>query len=171
MIDVDTRTNRLIVQNASEGQLEQIEESVALLDQPSSEDEKLQREKVTYRLKHRKATVVAEALRSIYQDLMTVNDRMLSRSTGFTRSLAATTTSPEYQGLLSIGVDQEANLLLISAPKYLVQDVLEVAESMDTPTDGNSIAIIPFQTQVTGSESKDQKVQDSLRRILSDRRR
>lgn len=171
LIDIDARTNRLIIQNASERQLEQIEESVLLLDQPSSEEEKLQREKITYRLKHRKASVVAEALRSIYQDLMTVNDRMLNRSQGFTKSLAASSTNPEYQGLLSIGVDQEANLLLISAPKYLAQDVLEVAESMDTPIDGNSIAIIPFSSQITGSDSKDQKMQESLRKILGERKR
>jgi type II secretory pathway component GspD/PulD (secretin) len=171
LIDVDPRTNRLIVHNASERQLEQIQESVDLLDQPNSEEEKLTREKVTFRLKHRRASVVAEALRSVYQDLMLINDRTLSRSTGFSRSMAATTTNPEYQGLLSIGVDAEANLLIISAPKYLIQDVLEVAESMDKPTDGNSIAIIPFQTQVTGSETKDQRVQDSIRRILGERKR
>lgn len=171
LIDVDSRTNRLIIQNASERQLEQIDESIALLDQPSSEDEKLQREKVTYRLKHRKASIVAEALKSIYQDLMSVNDRVLTRSTGFSKSLAATSTNPEYQGLLSIGVDAEANLLLISAPKYLVQDVLQVVETMDTPTDGNSIAIVPFQVQVTGTDSKDQKMQDALRRILGEKRR
>ncbi len=171
MIDVDARTNRLLIQNASERQLEQIDQSIALLDQPSSEDEKLQREKVTYRLKHRKASVVSEALKSIYQDLMTVSDRALSRSTGFSKSLAATSTNPEYQGLLSIGVDQEANLLLISAPKYLIQDVIQVIETMDTPTDGNSIAIVPFQVQMTGADTKDQKMQETLRRILGEKRR
>lgn len=171
LIDIDPRTNRLIVQNASERQLEQIQESVELLDQPNAEEEKLTREKVTFRLKHRRASVVAEALRSVYQDLMLINDRAMSRSTGFSRSMAATTTNPEYQGLLSIGVDAEANLLIISAPKYLIQDIVAVAESMDKPTDGNSIAIIPFQTQVTGSESKDQRVQDSIRRILGERKR
>ncbi|MEI8214271.1 MAG: secretin N-terminal domain-containing protein [Planctomycetota bacterium] len=171
MIDIDPRTNRLMVQNASERQLEQIQESVQLLDQPNAEDEKLQREKVTLRLKNRRASVVAEALRTVYQDLMIVNDRALTRSTGFSRSMAAASINPEYQGLLSIGVDAEANLLIISAPKYLVQDVLELAESMDKPTDGNAIAIVPFQTQVTGSESKDLRVQESIRRILGERKK
>jgi hypothetical protein len=171
MIDIDPRTNRLMVQNASERQLEQIQESVQLLDQPNAEDEKLQREKVTLRLKNRRASVVAEALRTVYQDLMIVNDRALTRSTGFSRSMAAASINPEYQGLLSIGVDAEANLLIISAPKYLVQDILELAESMDEPTDGNAIAIVPFQTQVTGSETKDLRVQESIRRILGERKK
>lgn len=166
-IDVDQRTNRLIIHNASESQLELIDETVQLLDLPDPEAEKLEREKLTYRFKHRKATVVAEALRSVYEDLMDISDRRMSRSLAFNRNIAASASSPEYQNLLSIGVDQEANLLLISAPKYLAQDVLKMAESMDTPTDGDSIAIIPFQTQVNGSDSKDQQMQESLRRILS----
>ncbi len=170
-IDVDARTNRLLVQNASDRQLSQIEETVEILDQPSDQDEKLEREKVTYRFRYRKAASVLEALKTIYADLITINDKTLTniatRASGFNKNLAATSTSPEYQGLLSLGVDNEANLLLISAPKYLIDDVLKVVKSMDTELDGSAIAIIPSFDLPLVKDSKDTKVAESLKRILS----
>jgi hypothetical protein len=174
-IDVDQRTNRLLVQNASDRQLQLIQESVEILDQPNPEDEKLTREKLMVRFKHRRASAVADAVKSVYQDLLAINERtatnLTSRSTVFNRNIAATANNPEYQGLLSIGVDIEANLLIISAPKYLAEEVKELAESMDTPTDSNSIVVVPFEARQFGGDSKDAKLQENIRRILMEKRR
>jgi hypothetical protein len=170
-IDVDQRTNRLLIQNANDRQLALIDESVRILDQPNPDDEKLSREQLTIRLKNRRANVIAEAIRSVYQDLLSMNERTLysttARTSTFNRNIAATTNNPEYQGLLSIGVDAEANILIISAPKYLVEEIRELAESMDTPTDSNSIAVVPFEARQMAGDKSDSKLQENIRKILS----
>lgn len=170
IIDVDTRTNRLIIQNASEKQWKTIKESIEILDQPNPEDEKLARESVTYRFQHRKASVVAKALEGVYQDLLRFSERNLSnmsyRNSSFNRNIAATTSSPEYQGLLSFSVDEQANLMIISAPKYLLEEVLKLVESMDTPTDGNAIAILNAADLPFSSDNSANKASDNLRRLL-----
>ncbi|XZE35933.1 secretin N-terminal domain-containing protein [Pirellulaceae bacterium SH501] len=170
IIDVDTRTNRLIIQNANEKQWKTIKESIEILDQPNPEDEKLARESVTYRFQHRKASVVAKALEGVYQDLLRFSERNLSnmsyRNSSFNRNIAATTSSPEYQGLLSFSVDEQANLMIISAPKYLLEEVLKLVESMDTPTDGNAIAILNAADLPFSSDNSANKASDNLRRLL-----
>ncbi|XZE44341.1 secretin N-terminal domain-containing protein [Pirellulaceae bacterium SH467] len=170
VIDVDTRTNRLIIQNANEKQWKTIKESIEILDQPNPEDEKLARERVTYRFQHRKASVVAKALEGVYEDLLRFSERSLSnmsyRNSSFNRNIAATTSSPEYQGLLAISVDEQANLMIISAPKYLLEEVLKLVESMDTPTDGNAIAILNAADLPFSSDSSANKASDNLRRLL-----
>ncbi len=171
LLDVDPRTNRLIIQNADERQWKMIQESVEILDQANSDDEKLVRERVTYRFQHRKAAEVAKALQGVYADLLQFNDRqagnMLYRSSAFNQNIAATTNNPEYQGLMAFSVDEQANLLIISAPKYLIEEVLKLVESMDTAQDGNAIAILSTMDLPFASDTSASKAADNIRRLLN----
>jgi type II secretory pathway component GspD/PulD (secretin) len=174
-IEVDTRTNRLIIQNANAKQWETIQESIKILDQPNQEDDKLTREKVTYRFQHRKASVVAEALKGIYSDLLSLSDRTMyylsNRSSSYNKNIAASAAHPEYQGLMSISVDQQANLIIISAPKYLIEEILKLVESMDTPVDGNAVAIIPsYDLPFAGEVGKESKTIDAFKRLFQNKR-
>lgn len=146
-IEVDSRTNRLIVQNADDRQWKIIRESVEILDKESEAQESFKRDRVTYRFQHRRALDVSKTLQESYADLMKVSDRATSpgmsfRSSSFNLNLAAANSNPEYQGLVSFSVDDKANLLVVSAPKYLMGEILKLIESMDTPEDGNAIAIL-----------------------------
>jgi type II secretory pathway component GspD/PulD (secretin) len=165
-IDTDSRTNRLLIQHASVRQMELIAELVPIIDQPTSTDEKLVRVQKVYRFQYRRASEVVEVVKEVYRDLLSINDRVYSsyagnRPTGYNQNLAATATNPEYQGLLAVGVDKEANILIISAPSYLIDNVLELVKSIDTQVDGGAVAVVPFSANPGES-----KPNEALSRLL-----
>jgi hypothetical protein len=86
---------------------------------------------------------------------------------GYNKNIAATASNPEYQGLISIGADTEANLLVVSAPGYLVDEILKLCESVDTPSDGPAMAVIP----VEGDSSEEGQLGEALSKILRNRGR
>ncbi len=167
-IDVDARTNRLLIHHATARQLERIEEFVPLIDQPNHDDERLKREVVSYRFRHRRATEVIDVVKDVFRDLLSMNDRIFqasnsNRMQGYNRNLAATTANPEYQGLLAVGVDREANSLTISAPAYIIEEVLALVRSIDTPEDGPAVAIVPFSSNMMKSRRN-----ETLLKILTE---
>ncbi len=116
-IDADSRTNRLIIQHCTARQLELINQYIPVLDQPPAEQDRMTRQQRVYRVKHRRVTEVVEVVKEVYRDLLSGNDRAFSsysnyRPNGYNKNLAATANNPEYQGLMAIGIDMEANLLL-----------------------------------------------------------
>lgn len=165
-IDVDSRTNRLLIQNANSRQIELVEQLVPVIDQPNSDNDRLTRVHRVYRFQNRRANDVVDAVKEVYRDLLSVNDRVLSasatgRSTSYNENLAASANNPEYQGLMALGVDREANAMIISAPSYLVDDVIALMELMDTPNDSGAMAVVPFTMKAT-----DTKTQEAISRLL-----
>ena len=174
-LDPDLRTNRILIRNASELQLKRVRQLVEVLDQPVNSDDRLARQQKVYRFKHRKAEEVATMVKEVYRDLLSINDRIFSSSTatsprgsfGYNQNLAATASNPEYQGLLSVGIDIESNLLVVSAPTYLIDEIVKLVESVDTPNDGNTVSIIEFSSPGT----KDSLTREALSRILQAKRK
>ncbi len=174
-LDPDLRTNRILIRNASELQLKRVRQLVEVLDQPVNSDDRLARQQRVYRFKHRKAEEVATMVKEVYRDLLSINDRIFSSSTaasprgsfGYNQNLAATASNPEYQGLLSIGIDVDSNLLVVSAPTYLIDEIVKLVESVDTPNDGNTVSIIEFSSPGT----KDSLTREALSRILQSKRK
>lgn len=174
-LDPDLRTNRILIRNASELQLKRVRQLVDVLDQPVTADDRLARQQKVYRFKHRKAEEVATMVKEVYRDLLSINDRVFSSSTatsprgsfGYNQNLAATASNPEYQGLLSVGIDIESNLLVVSAPSYLIDEIVKLVESVDTPNDGNTVSIIEFASPGT----KDSLTREALSRILQSKRK
>ena len=165
-IDVDSRTNRLLIQNANSRQIELVEQLVPVIDQPNSDSDRLTRVHRVYRFQNRRANDVVDAVKEVYRDLLSVNDRVLSasatgRSNSYNENLAASANNPEYQGLMALGVDREANAMIISAPTYLVDDVIALMELMDTPIDSGAMAVVPFTMKAT-----DTKTQEAISRLL-----
>jgi type II secretory pathway component GspD/PulD (secretin) len=170
-IDIDNRTNRLLVQYASQRQLTLISDLVPILDQPTSTDDRLVRVQRIYRFEYRRASEVVDVVKDIYRDLLSANDRAFSSyrgygPTGYNQNLAATATNPEYQGLLAVSIDRDANIMIISAPSYLIDNILELVKSIDTQFDGNAIAVVPF-----GAAPKDAKQQEALSKLFGRQRR
>ncbi|MCC6510390.1 MAG: hypothetical protein IT423_14910, partial [Pirellulaceae bacterium] len=165
-IEVDARTNRLILQHCTAQQLQLINDYIPLLDQAPAEGDRMTRQQRVYRVKHRRVSDVVEVVKEVYRDLLSVNDRAFSsynsyRPNGFNKNLAATANNPEYQGLMAVGADIEANLLVISAPGYLIDEIVKLAESVDTAVDGPGMAIVPAAGDVG-----DVKMREALSKIL-----
>lgn len=168
-IDADSRTNRLIIQHCSARQLELINQYIPVLDQGPADQDRMLRQQKVYRVKHRRVTEVVEVVKEVYRDLLSGNDRAFSsysnyRPNGYNKNLAATASNPEYQGLMAIGADLEANLVVISAPGYLIDEVIKLAESVDTPADGPAMAVVP-----AAGDATDVKLREALSKILRKR--
>lgn len=168
-IDADSRTNRLIIQHCTARQLELINQYIPVLDQGPADQDRMLRQQKVYRVKHRRVTEVVEVVKEVYRDLLSGNDRAFSsysnyRPNGYNKNLAATASNPEYQGLMAIGADLEANLLVISAPGYLIDEVIKLAESVDTNSDGPAMAVVP-----AAGDATDVKLREALSKILRKR--
>lgn len=173
LIDVDTRTNRLIIQNATARQMRIIDEFVPTLDQPAPDDERLIRKQRVYRFQYRRAADVLLVIKDVYRDLLSVTDRAFAsnsstttRPTGYNRNLAASAVNPEYAGILSVGVDEEANLLVLSGPGYLLEEISELAKSIDTPSDARAMSVVPFNNFPT-----DPKTKEALSKLFGDKKK
>jgi type II secretory pathway component GspD/PulD (secretin) len=166
-IESDLRTNRLLIQHASARQSQLINEMIPQLDQPEQEDERLVRQQRIYHAKRKRASEIAEVLKEVFRDLLSSSDKVFggreSRQLfGYNRALAATTKSPEYQGLLAIGVDIEGNTLVLSAPAYLMEEVMKVVVLVDANADNERVAVVPLKSPVAKAS-----VGEALKRVLA----
>lgn len=165
MIEADSRTNRLIIQHASPRQLRLINEVVPLLDQPEQGDERIVRKQQIYRAQRKRASEIAVIIKEVYRDLLSTSDKVFDvrpgyRPFGYNQAMAASSKSPEYQGLLSVGVDDVSNMLVLSAPTYLMDDVMQVVKLIDTNSDGDTVRVVAV------SRAARVKVGEALSRLL-----
>ncbi|HEY3392495.1 MAG TPA: secretin N-terminal domain-containing protein [Lacipirellulaceae bacterium] len=166
-IEADSRTNRLMIQHASRQQMELVDQLVRLLDQPEREDARLVRQQRIYRVQRKRASEVAEVVKEVYRDLLSSSDKVFAgqssdRPYGYNRALAATVKSPEYQGLLSVGVDVEDNTIVLSAPAYLMDEVLELVKLVDASADDKTVKVVPIK-----SAAARESLQEALGRMFA----
>ena len=165
-IEADSRTNKLLIQHASPRQMKLINEAVPLLDQPEQEDTQLVRQQRIYRAERKRASEIAVIVKEVYRDLLSTSDKVFdaragNRPYGYNRAMAATSKSPEYQGLLSIGADDAGNILVVSAPEYLIDEVMQVVKLIDMNASGEKVAVVPL------SRAARPKVGEALGRLLA----
>ncbi len=166
VIEADSRTNRLIIQHATPRQLRLIREIVPEFDQPEQGDERIVRKQQIYRAQRKRASEIALIVKEVYRDLLSTSDKVFdarsgNRPFGYNQALAATSKSPEYQGLLSVGVDDVGNLLVLSAPTYLMEEVMQVVKSIDTTSDNETVTVVPV------SRAASAKVSEALGRLVT----
>lgn len=166
-IDVDSRTNRLLVQHATPRQLRLVKQLIPTLDQPEQEDKRLVREQRVYRVQYKRVSEVAEVVKEVYRDLLSTSDKAFAnlnqnQPIGYNRAVAASHRSPEYQGLLAVGVDTEANTLVVSAPSYLIDEVMALVERVDVKSAGSTIAVVGVKSAATNA-----KLKEALARMLA----
>ena len=146
----DLETGTLLVQNATEEQLAKIAELIELYDQPETLDDELQRRTEIYHVKYSRASVVAETIKEVYRDLLSADDKAFqqsrkegdapSRSVGFGGNY--TSTIPKFKGLLSVAVEDNTNTIVISAPTYLLSDVMKLVRSVDETAAGYGVQVL-----------------------------
>jgi hypothetical protein len=166
-IEADLRTNRLMIQHASTRQMRLINEMVPQLDRPEQENERLVRQQRVYRAQRKRAGEIAEIVKEVYRDLLSSSDKVFaghdaSSPFGYNRALAATTKSPEYQGLLAVGVDDEGNTLILSAPAYLMEEVMRLVVVVDSSAGGESVVVVPLKSSAARAS-----VGEALKRLLA----
>jgi type II secretory pathway component GspD/PulD (secretin) len=89
-------------------------------------------------------------LKGVFRDLLSSNHKALTsppgqpnresyRSFEYRRSDSSNTEqkTPKFKGLLSIGVNEDSNSLVISAPAYLFEQVVKLVDEIDQATDAN----------------------------------
>jgi type II secretory pathway component GspD/PulD (secretin) len=166
-IESDARTNRLLVQHATARQSELISEMIPQLDRPEQEDERLVRQQRIYQAKRKRAAEIAEVIKEVFRDLLSSSDKVFAgrdsdQPFGYNRAVAATTRSPEYQGLLAVGVDVEGNTLVLSAPAYLMEEVMKVVVLVDASADNERVAVVPLKSAAAKAS-----VGEALKRVLA----
>jgi type II secretory pathway component GspD/PulD (secretin) len=166
IVEADPRMNRLMIQNATPRQMRLIHEIVPLLDQPVQEDERLIRRQQVYRPQRIRATEIALVLKDIYRDLLSTSDKVFdarvgNRPFGYNSAMAAASKNPEYQGLLSVGADDPRNILVLSAPAYLIDEVMQVVKLVDSSASRETVAVAPV------SRAAHAKLGEALDKLLS----
>ena len=149
--DAESRT--ILVQNATAEQLATIEKLIEVYDLPESNDPRAIRVTRIFGLKYSQASVISDTVKAVYRDLLSSSDPALqpkgddkqppqsqgpSTSYIFGRSNSDTTKKDEpketpirFKGLLSIGVDEISNSLVVSSASGLMDDIGQLIEALD----------------------------------------
>lgn len=174
----DSGSNSILVQNADPDQLKLIRELIEFYDQPEPPDSQSVRKQQIVKVKYSKASIIAETVKDVYRDLLSANDKALANNkekSGPERSYTYVYDSsgsdeerktPSFKGLLSLGVDDLSNTLIVSAPAYFITDVLEVIESLDQAAEPTTetVEVISLGEGVSAPE-----LQKTLMKLLQQR--
>jgi type II secretory pathway component GspD/PulD (secretin) len=166
VVEADSRTNQLMIQHATPRQLRLINELVPMLDQPVQEDKQLIRKQQVYHAQRKRASEIALMVKDVYRDLLSTSDKLFDsrpgyRPYGYNTALAATSKSPEYQGLLSVAADDAGNMVVVSAPSYLLDEVMQLVMQIDKNAEEEKVAVVPV------SRAAHANVGEALGKLLS----
>jgi len=151
----DNFTSTILVRDADAKQLQTIEDLIAIYDVPEPSDARSMRVTTIFRLEHARATSVAAAVKDVFRDLLSSNDKALATddkgerqsSSGlvtFLRGAPPTGDDSEeepirFKGLLSIGIDESSNTLIVSSTGSLMDTIGEMIKSLDKAADSSSV--------------------------------
>jgi hypothetical protein len=147
----DPDTNTILVTGADASQLQVIEELVALYDRVEPADSRMARMTTVFTLKYSKAKVVGEAVKDVYRDLLSSNDKALQQQGGeqngqknskraenvYITNFGGDEEDPRgtqvrFKGKLSIGIDELSNTLVVSTEgENLMNNVANMINSLD----------------------------------------
>ncbi|MGZ0171728.1 MAG: secretin N-terminal domain-containing protein [Planctomycetales bacterium] len=163
----DRDSHTILVQGASDEQLRMIEELIEIYDRPQSTETRSIRKTQIFKINYSKAKVIADALKEVYRDLLSENDKALQEGKGNKKEDRPSERSYTYiyggggedgedqeepikfKGLLSIGVDETSNILIISATEGLLNNVAQIIESLDMAARPNSsFKVVQVNTRV-----------------------
>jgi type II secretory pathway component GspD/PulD (secretin) len=176
----DRDSHTILVQGATREQLRMIEDLINIYDQPQSTDAKAVRKTQIFQLQYSKARVIAEAIKDVYRDLLSENDKALQENRGnkkedrpaersYTYIYGGAGNSADgekeepirFKGLLSIGVDESSNILIISATEGLLANVEQIVLQLDRAARPNSaVQVIQIDSRVNSTvlQQKLQKI-------------
>ncbi|MEX2288429.1 MAG: secretin N-terminal domain-containing protein [Planctomycetaceae bacterium] len=145
----EDETNSIIVQGGDPSQLATVEKLIKLWDQPQPKNTESARKWKNFHVKYSKAKVVAETIKEVYRDLLSETDKALqSNNNQKDKDKKGVSERPIYtyidaggegdrktpvrfKGLLSVGIDDLSNTLIVSAPDWLMKDVEQMIDHLD----------------------------------------
>jgi type II secretory pathway component GspD/PulD (secretin) len=160
----DSNTNTILVQGADAKQLRTIKELVAEYDRPTRSDSKSKRITEPIHLEYSKADVVADTIKDVYRDLLSKKDKAFGKNgeresnRGFFFSVDSEDDtkkekSPKFDGLLSIGVDELSNTVVLSAPAYIFKEVKAMILNLDkAAAPASTMKVVKLGPGIRGAE-------------------
>ncbi len=188
----DSDSNTILVVGADPHQLRIIEELIEYYDQPVASDAKALRRTEIFQIEYSSANVIAEALKDVYRDLLSENDKALQQqqngqNQNQQRQSERTVTyvydnfgdtddkkgsdppAPvRFKGALSIGVDEVSNSLIVSSTENLLNSIRLMVQDLDqaarpkTPT----LQVIQIDRNIPVDV-----VQEKLAKLLKEQRK
>ena len=153
----DNFTSTILVRDADAKQFQTIEDLIAIYDVPEPSDSRSMRVTTIFRLKHAKAAMVAAAVKDVFRDLLSSNDKALEADdkgqrqagSGLVTFLPRGPSSGKsegeeeepirFKGLLSMGIDDSSNTLIVSSSGTLMDTIGEMIESLDEAANSSSV--------------------------------
>ena len=152
----DNFTSTILVRDADAKQLQTIEDLIGIYDVPEPSDSRSMRVTTIFRLENAKAGNVAAAIKDVFRDLLSSNDKALETDDKGQRQASSglVTFLPRgpakeggegeeepirFKGLLSIGIDDSSNTLIVSSSGSLMDTIGEMIESLDAAADSSSV--------------------------------
>lgn len=169
----DGWSSSILVANATSAQLQEIKRLIDEWDRQPVADRILTRRTATVKLRYAKASVVVSALKDVYRDLLSKGDREFDteeeKASGsgiryLTRLQhgAHSPTEPAgipFGGILSLGSDDAANVVIVSARDEVFNSVLETIDDIDQQARPNTtLQVVPLEGGLAS---------DALRQALS----
>jgi type II secretory pathway component GspD/PulD (secretin) len=180
----DNFTSTILVRDADAKQLETIEDLIGIYDVPEPADTRSMRVTTIFRLKHARAASVAAAVKDVFRDLLSSNDKALetddksqrSSSGGLVTFLPSSRGSSgsssedeeepiRFKGLLSIGIDESSNTLIVSSAGTLMDTIAEMIESLDLAANTASVV----QVMKVDKSVDIGQIQQRLRELMQSR--
>ena len=146
----DSDSNSIVVTGADQNQLNVIQDLIDIYDIPESKDSAAVRKTQLVTLRYSKARIVADAIKDVYRDLLSANDPALQNNQnnkeqkktpdamytyvnnfGNGNDDKKPDAPMKFKGLLSVGVDELSNSLIISASETLLDTVSQTVEALD----------------------------------------
>lgn len=152
----DNFTSTILVRDADAKQLKTIEDLIRIYDVPEPSDSRSMRVTTIFRLEHARATSVAAAVKDVFRDLLSSNDKALEKDdkngqrqgsgglvtflSGGEKKDGEDEEAPiRFKGLLSIGIDESSNTLIVSSAGTLMDTISEMIDSLDQAADSSSV--------------------------------
>ncbi|MEX2142045.1 MAG: secretin N-terminal domain-containing protein [Pirellulales bacterium] len=142
----DIDTNSILVTGADPSQLKIIEELIEIYDRIEPPDSRMARMTKIFTLRYSKAKIVGEAVKDVYRDLLSTNDKALQGDQNKKDNKRAEnvyifggegeedprSTAVKFKGKLSVGIDELSNTLVVSTEgENLMNNVAQMIESLD----------------------------------------
>ncbi len=135
----DPLTNTVLVQGASELQMLEIEALIQGYDEVPPPDSQPTRQTKIVKVKYASAIELTKVLKDVFRDLLSPDDPAIlanippdqRRAPYGNRGASSRNNRPQYKGLLSIGVNEELNTLVISATEDVMHQVTALVSKLD----------------------------------------
>ncbi|MEZ6129507.1 MAG: secretin N-terminal domain-containing protein [Planctomycetaceae bacterium] len=147
----DNFTSTILVRDADRRQLKVIEDLIQVYDVPEPADTRSMRVTQVFKLQNSRAETVAQAVKDVFRDLLSANDKALEKKDGEKTQTRVYSYFDEgddgssdeapirFKGLLSIGVDTTSDTLVVSSTASLMETVGELILELDKAAEQTSL--------------------------------